>query len=237
VFGRLLDRLTYANVVATIALFAALGGSAYAVATIGSADVKDRSLRGKDLRKNTVKGKQVKESSLRRVPRAAAAVTATSAQNAQLAQNAVNAENANLAARATDSDAVGGLGAGALEKSSRTQFGRRAASPPPSSEPIAFDWPEAGFRISIPAQGGCATSTHLTLRFANTRATGTPDLQVITGDGSVQSLSPGGNSVSCSGTAGRWGGAVVVPDDARTLFFDCRRLGDEVRCLGTRSEP
>jgi hypothetical protein len=43
-------RLSYANVTATFALVVALGGSAYAAATITGADVKDDSLTGFDIR-------------------------------------------------------------------------------------------------------------------------------------------------------------------------------------------
>ncbi len=48
---RLQQHLTYANVVATLALFVALGGSAYAIGagTIGSREVRDNSLRPSDI--------------------------------------------------------------------------------------------------------------------------------------------------------------------------------------------
>ncbi len=38
------SRLTYANVMATLALFVALGGTSYAAAKIGSAQIKDNSI-------------------------------------------------------------------------------------------------------------------------------------------------------------------------------------------------
>lgn len=73
-------RITYANVLSTLAIFIALGGGAYAAATIGSGDivnnsirskdVKNKGLRGKDLGSNTITGRQVKESSLGTVPNA-----------------------------------------------------------------------------------------------------------------------------------------------------------------------
>lgn len=67
----LLDRLTYANVVATLALFVALGtGGAYAVSKIDGSDIRNRSLTGKQFRSNSIGGRVVKESSLRPVPRA-----------------------------------------------------------------------------------------------------------------------------------------------------------------------
>jgi hypothetical protein len=54
--SRIRARLTYANVVATLALFLALGGVAYAGATIGSDDVIDNSLRSVDVRNDTFTG-------------------------------------------------------------------------------------------------------------------------------------------------------------------------------------
>lgn len=66
----LLDRLTYANVVATLALFVALGGSAYAVSKIDGSDIRNRSLTGKEFKRNSIGGRVVQEWSLRAVPRA-----------------------------------------------------------------------------------------------------------------------------------------------------------------------
>ena len=68
---RVSRRLTYANTVATIALFVALGGgSAYAVATIGANDIKQNAVRSKHIKSNEVTGADVKESSLAQVPSA-----------------------------------------------------------------------------------------------------------------------------------------------------------------------
>jgi hypothetical protein len=95
-FRRLRPRLTYANIVSTLCLFIVLGGTAYAAATIGSAQVIDESLQsvdlknnaavrsadvvndnvangglaGLDIRANTVTGADVDESSLGKVPNA-----------------------------------------------------------------------------------------------------------------------------------------------------------------------
>jgi hypothetical protein len=67
--------LNYANVVATTALFIALGGSAYAVTqitsgeikndTIKSADLRDRkAVKGVDVKRNALGGKEIAEQSL-----------------------------------------------------------------------------------------------------------------------------------------------------------------------------
>ena len=42
--------LTYANVTATLALFIALGGGAYAISKIGSKDIRNGAIRSADLR-------------------------------------------------------------------------------------------------------------------------------------------------------------------------------------------
>jgi hypothetical protein len=54
------SRLTYANVMATIAVFIALGGSSYAALTVTGKNVKNSSLTGKDLKNNSVTGSDVK---------------------------------------------------------------------------------------------------------------------------------------------------------------------------------
>jgi hypothetical protein len=74
------QRLTYANVMSTVAVFVALGGSSYAALQIGSADiannsvrgvdVRDRSLGERDLKRNSLGARSIRESRLGRVPRA-----------------------------------------------------------------------------------------------------------------------------------------------------------------------
>ena len=68
------QRLSYANVMASVAVFIALGGSSYAAITITGknvqdgtltgADVKDNSLRGADIRANAVNSDDVRNGSL-----------------------------------------------------------------------------------------------------------------------------------------------------------------------------
>ena len=73
-----------AMVIALIALFSSLGGVSYGLATgvINGREVKNRSLTGKDLRKNSVGGTVVKESDLGVVPSAALATQAGVASQA-----------------------------------------------------------------------------------------------------------------------------------------------------------
>jgi hypothetical protein len=58
-------RLTYANVMSTVAVFVALGGSSYAAVTISGSSIKNRSIPAKKLKPNSITGKQVRESRLK----------------------------------------------------------------------------------------------------------------------------------------------------------------------------
>lgn len=86
--AKLLGRLTYANVVATLALFLALGGVSYGALRIKSGhivnntvrtqdlrnnnirskDIRNRTIIGRDVLTNTITGLQVRETSLGKVP-------------------------------------------------------------------------------------------------------------------------------------------------------------------------
>src|SRR3954447_10737778 len=68
---RLRDKLSYANVVSSLALFIALGGSAYAIGagTIGSREIRDNSIRSLDVRTNALTGRDIDERTLRSAPK------------------------------------------------------------------------------------------------------------------------------------------------------------------------
>ena len=78
--ARFRQRLTYANVMSTAAVFIALGGSSYAALKIDSADIANNSVRGVDVRnrslserelkRNALGGRSIRESRLGRVPHA-----------------------------------------------------------------------------------------------------------------------------------------------------------------------
>jgi hypothetical protein len=63
-------RLTYANVMATVAVFIALGGSSYAALGITGRDVANGSLTFRDLHRDTLGGGRIQESRLGPVRRA-----------------------------------------------------------------------------------------------------------------------------------------------------------------------
>ena len=64
-----MKRPSHATIVAYVALFTALGGSAYAAATIGSANIKDNSIRSRDVRNQTLTGRDINERALQSWPR------------------------------------------------------------------------------------------------------------------------------------------------------------------------
>ena len=114
-------------VVSLVALFVSLCGVGYAAATIGSAQIKNNSVRSKDIRNNDVRGGDIRngtlagsdvkdnaltgadvvESSLGTVPSASNAGTAGSARSAGFAQSA---------AKAGSADALGGIPAGSYPR-------------------------------------------------------------------------------------------------------------------------
>src|SRR3954469_13789797 len=57
-------RLTYSNVVATLALFVALGGSSYAAVTLTGRNIKDSSLTGRDVKDKSLTGRDVRNGSI-----------------------------------------------------------------------------------------------------------------------------------------------------------------------------
>jgi hypothetical protein len=67
--SRFCDRLSYANVMSTVAMFVALGGSSYAAIRISGSSIKDRSIPAKKIKRNAITGREVRESRLN-VPRA-----------------------------------------------------------------------------------------------------------------------------------------------------------------------
>jgi hypothetical protein len=70
VIAALRRRLTYSNVMATLAVFIALGGSSYAALRITGRNVENGSLTFRDLHRDTLGGTRIKESRLGPVRRA-----------------------------------------------------------------------------------------------------------------------------------------------------------------------
>jgi hypothetical protein len=115
---RLRSKLTYANVIATMALFIALGGASYAAVklpknSVGSKQIKDNAVTGAKIKNGAVTGSKIALSSLGTVPTAASAgradsaVRADSAGRADSAVRADSAANAANATHATNADTAG----------------------------------------------------------------------------------------------------------------------------------
>jgi len=98
--------LTYANVMATIALFFALAGGSYAATqlttnSVGPTQLRKSAVTGRAIKDNSIKGADVDESSLAKVPSAKAADRATTAGTATTAASAASAQHASTADTAT----------------------------------------------------------------------------------------------------------------------------------------
>jgi hypothetical protein len=114
-FSNLRPRPTYANVTASLALFLALGGGAYAAAnlpanSVGSrqlrtgavqrAKIKNNAVNGTKVLNSSLTGEDIAESTLGKVPSAAAADAAANAAHANVATNASHADAATNASHA-----------------------------------------------------------------------------------------------------------------------------------------
>ena len=83
------ERLTYANVMATVAVFIALGGASYAAIrvpknSVGTKQIRKDAVNGTKVKDNTLTGKDVDERSLGTVPHADSAMQASQALDAQM---------------------------------------------------------------------------------------------------------------------------------------------------------
>ncbi len=97
-----MKRPSPALIIACVALFLSLGGVSYGVATgfIDSREIKNNTIRSKDIRNGQVTGADVKEASLAKVPSAGSADSAGTANSANTASTAANAAHATTASNA-----------------------------------------------------------------------------------------------------------------------------------------
>jgi len=101
VIGRIGQRVSYANVVATIALFISLGGTSYAVLHIGSAEVADDSLRSRDVRNGTLLSRDIRDLTLR----------ARDVHRNALGSQVIKESSLGVVPRAAEANRVGGVAA------------------------------------------------------------------------------------------------------------------------------
>lgn len=127
-----------AALIATVALFLAMSGAAVAGGvqigknSVGSGEIKNRSVKGGDLADDTITGSQVDESTLGPVPRAVSAGTAAAATSAATAGSANSAKNAERAWSAASADRAASAGtadrAASAASADRATTADRAAS-------------------------------------------------------------------------------------------------------------
>jgi hypothetical protein len=139
-------RPTYSEVMSTLALFIALGGTSYAVTSlpansVGTSQLKSASVTGAKLHAHAVTagavaldsltGKQINEASLGEVPRAKSAVSADTAANATTANTAKTADTAKTAT--TAESATTALTAASANTASSATNATLLGGAPPSS--------------------------------------------------------------------------------------------------------
>ncbi len=103
--NRIRNRLTYANVMATVAVFIAFGGSAYAATqlkanSVGTKQIKNDAVTGEKLKDGAVTGSKIDLASIGTVPNATHSGTADSAGHASSADSASHANSADNASHA-----------------------------------------------------------------------------------------------------------------------------------------
>jgi hypothetical protein len=107
--SRIVGKLTYANVMATIAVFVALGGAGYAATklpqnSVGTRQIKNNAITGAKIKNGAVSGAKIDLAGLGQVPSAANATSAATAATATNAAHATTATNADHASQAANAD-------------------------------------------------------------------------------------------------------------------------------------
>jgi hypothetical protein len=121
-------RFTYANVMATIAVFIALGGASYAAVklpknSVGTKQIKKGAVTGAKIKDGTITGAKINVSTLGAVPSAVHAGAADDAAHATNADSASHATSADNASHATSADsAATAADAGTLDGQSAAQI-------------------------------------------------------------------------------------------------------------------
>ncbi len=230
---RTLHRPSPAFGISLIALFVALGGTSYGLATgsidsreiknnsVATNDVRNNSVRGKDVRDGALTGADIRESTLATVP------TATSAVNAARSSTAQSSTTAETAANATK---LAGIAASGFERAGRVEAG--SGSYTSTTQQRLLAWPELGFELYT---DGDADIDHQ-LRLKNTRTDGA--MTCVYGAGGLQC-----NSSSVVQTvnlgADPFAEFLVFPKDNTAVaeWVKCASVftTDEVVCYGTRT--
>jgi hypothetical protein len=210
-------------IVALIALFVALSGSAYAASKINGSSVKKGSLPGNRIKKNSVTGTQVKESSLGTVPKAS---------------HAASADSATTATTAASANAVSGVNFDSLVIGRSTVSGVTSSSCDPSTTALV----DCGaVSLTLPRSGRILVVADAEYDGNNTGAgfRGLCQLQVDgaqfgrdVSPGSSDGLGVGFNS-NDEGSTGLNAVTGVLAAGAHTLALDCNQQGGSIEYPAT----
>lgn len=220
--------------VAYLALFVAAGGGAYAAVKVTSSEIANRTIRGKDVKPDALKGRQIREASLSEVPSAAVATRAESADTATSAEAAVNAETATTASTATsagDAGLLDGLDSSQFLRSEVVRAGLADVTATTRETVIAY--PELGFQIETDGDSDADRGLFV-------HNTGTSGAVAVVRDDSTVALSiPPGLSGGFTSTNNVLS-LVVGPsaEPARDVHVNCGWLpSTTVRCTGIHVVP
>ena len=209
------SHLTYANVVASVALFITLGGTSVAATNLIS---------GNKIKTNSIPANRIKPHSLTQAQMnlgtVAHAVLADNATVAGTATNAAHAGEADHAARAGDADTLGGQPASVFAPAGRVQIGSAATTSP--TVKVFFDSP-LGFRLETDGNANFDKSVTV-------RNTGANTLGVV-GTTTVVALKTGGTVVIDGNHLGYAG--AVSDFEARFIVQSSAAPGNEslVDCI------
>jgi hypothetical protein len=238
---RLRRRLTYANVMSTLAVVLALGGgTAVAAGVINGRRIVRHSISGAKLKANTLTGRQVAESKLGRVPRAKRAAEAIRLGGVPAAGYL------RLTGKAQDAERLDGADSSAFARGQNVVVARRGVVLP-SGDGVTFT-PV----LTVPGLGGvsasCSGGGHdVTLRYTSSTLAGQFVTRELTREGGAattraDALAPGATEVvsvtglpDVGGADGRLGIVRDVPsaDSADVLFSAVAQSSGAPRCLLT----
>jgi hypothetical protein len=239
-------RLSYSNVVATLALFLALGGTSIAAFNLTSRDIKNRSIRGVDVGKNQLGGKEIRESRLGIVNNArtidglapdAFLRADGKATDAERLDGLDSADFLRTGGKAADADTLDGLDSSGFLSAAVLQSVERLST---STTPLEiFSWPELGARITTDG----TSDGDAEIRIENTRPASDPQQVLVAGfvpSGGQGHFISGQQSASRGGGGGAtsvliWGNR----DPTRTWLVQCGIFlsQEEIRCMALRSRP
>ena len=135
------SRMTYANVVATIALFVALGGASYAAVTlpknsVGAPQIKKNAVTGAKVRNSSLTGSDVKDGSLTTKDFRGAVQGPTGPQGPK--GDPGTGGRADTAASADDAAKLGGLAPSAFQAAGHVLFGRAPYEPDDTARSVVL---------------------------------------------------------------------------------------------------